>query len=329
MCAEIFIVLSDFQARVASILIKDRIESSKLVLVAPKFLKERYFAKAQVQYIPVPYSPSSQGVFGVFCRAFNEKKTLKALLSEVESFDRLKIYAPHFEGFLSNWLFCRFSTRDEVSFNLIQDGVLSYYRCRPNNLKMSTKKIMSAILRERFKSRIDEITMIASEKIEKNFVFFGVEHTLIPNKACSIDPLKKRKVVNGSGAIIIGQEPIVQKMGIDSYQSIVSSMVEAAYERSQDVSYVFHPRSDQKLKAMIKPILERSRVKVISLNSSVEDYVLENGDIRFVFAHSSSALFLIKILVEDGVECFSFAQERDESSRKINSALKAAGVHFL
>lgn len=329
MRASVYIVLSDFQAKVALSLINESRNHDEVILVAPLSLRNRYFSEIHCCYIPVPYTTSSQDVAKVFLRAGKEKKVLKKILNLVSSFTDLTFYVAHFEGFLANWIFCKYRNSKNVNISLIQDGTLTYYFCRPNKNKMIAKKIISMIWLERFKHDLDEITLIGSDKILKNYVAFGTEYTLVPGKSFQINVDDRKRKTIGNVALIVGQEPIIEKIGVGPYRLAVQSMIKSAYEKSDKLLYVYHPRADQKLKGIVGPVLAEAAVGTIALNCSAEDYVMSEPEIRYIYAHSSSALFLIKITLKEQVECYFSAQEGDGFAPEIKSVFRAAGVKFL
>lgn len=326
MRANIYVVLSDFQAKIARSLIDGASSAEECLLVTPDVLRNRYFPEIDVRHVSIPYSASSPSITRIFLRAGEEKKALNEVRVFAAKFDCLNFYVAHFESFFANWVYCRYAGWEGVSINLIQDGVLSYYECRPSKYKMLAKRLISLIWLEKFKAVMPEITLIASDHIDSNYVAFGVEHTLVPDKSVQVNVDEKKRKTVGAVSIIIGQEPIVDKIGRVGYLRALYTMIEAARINSDKILYVSHPRADNKFKNEVIDFLNRFLVDVISIDISVEAYVSECPEIRYIYSHSSSSLILIKVGLQEQVECFYAIDDTSGFSSEMETLFRSVGV---
>lgn len=268
---------------------------------------------------------SSKKTKGQLAKLCESNKAYRRIEEIISSYSEVQILFPHLEGYISNWLFTKYSKHPGFKFHLLQDGVLSYYEYKGSRKKLFIKKMVSMIFLRRFEIYNGQVTQIHNESIVHHFLFGAPRLTLAPEKAVVLDitppELRSPQYAHSDNKIIIvGLEPYINIKGFEWYKKMLSTMVSLAQSLGNCIEYRQHPRADGKAE-LIRSFLNERGVKFIDDPHEDIESVLESWEgskLPALVGFTSSVLIYSKLAYGSSINCYSVLNsERDLSSHEV------------
>lgn len=272
---------------------------------------------------------------GTFDYLRNLKNCVQFINKETESYNRVYFYFSHPFHMLSNTYF--FSGNRKFHFVQIPDGIANYYNVTTLNFlpTMLVKKITSIFIHLKYSMYLGHLTGVQCGKYdylitlyEKGFINAGQKTRLI-----SIDDKKNQlNGVRAKNILVLGQSYKNYKYYRSTYLNIFN-FIESEFESQFKIYYKKHP--NENLNNDFMNLLRKYNIEMENNNKQVELF----GQIyKTIISEASSALFNLKILYGEKIDCIAYLKNVNHLSgrrishkhiREIKQQLQNVGVTII
>lgn len=227
---------------------------------------------------------------------FRKKEIDNFLLSVDNHSSEMEIFIAHFLNTITNHIYNRYKNNENVVFSNFPDGMLTFneYKVQYLNLENLKKMAFACIVGLDYK--------VFSGSINNPFNNIVNIYSHFP-KLTSFNNGQTLKAIKFEQYHITGENSIILGHANQTKEVLLNNNF---YENlNNKVYYKPHPRINLNNDLFYLNLSKEIEVEVINSEKPIEDMIQELN-IKYVFAVASSALVNLKLLFEN-IECFSFS----------------------
>lgn len=340
---DIYFCYSSVQLRVAQVLAKQRQDNFSVLFIKSTLdFNDSFFSRVVELHFDFE-SEESNFLSCLLKKIFVSHKAFALVQSYVSCSERVNFFYAHLGDYLPNWAYSKYKYLPGSSFNLIQDGVLNFYRYKEKISRVFFKKLLSIFFLERF-CFYREPFNIFSDEVAYFYAVFGSDLSLLPSKTISLEAFfftddcmrvgevesdsESMSEMGSNNLIFYGQEPYIGSYSFDWYMSNVLLLL--SFFDGQEIVYKPHPRARLKdVEEVVANIQKHFKVSIVRESDAIDCYLLGTVPLNAA-SIDSTALFVHKAFYKDKGYAYACAETFLNSGNfLLLSAFKRAGVIIL